>query len=306
MGYHLLSIDSPQCSLSCKDGQVTCRVDGEEVPRTIPLEDVASILITSFSASIHSNLLVEAAKHGVSVIFCESFQPISVLLPANRSTDTALTRAQVDLAKRERDMLWRRTVDAKCRNQLLLSEHWQPDHPKLSELRHYESGKHECKEAICARLHWEVFGTMIGQPDYCRERSQDGVNALLNYGYAVLLSTVLQRLFGMGLDPTFGIFHVTREHATPLAYDLMEPFRPLVDASVAAWVNQQSSSLSVTREFRSHITQVMLQRIEHQGERMEARNAVEAVARSFRRALKEGKTTLYKPWTPNATKWAGC
>jgi CRISP-associated protein Cas1 len=306
MGYHLLSIDSPQCSLSCKNGQVTCRVDGEEVPRTIPLEDVASILITSFSASIHSNLLVEAAKHGVSVIFCESFQPISILLPANRSTDTALTRAQVDLAKRERDMLWRRTVDAKCRNQLLLSEHWQPDHPKLSELRHYESGKHECKEAICARLHWEVFGTMIGQPDYCRERSQDGVNALLNYGYAVLLSTVLQRLFGMGLDPTFGIFHVTREHATPLAYDLMEPFRPLVDASVAAWVNQQGSALNVTREFRSHITQVMLQRIEYQGERMEARNAVEAVARSFRRALKEGKTTLYKPWTPNATKWAGC
>ena len=32
----------------------------------------------------------------------------------------------------------------------------------------------------------------------------------------------------VGLDPTFGIFHVTREQATPLAYDLMEPFRPCV------------------------------------------------------------------------------
>lgn len=55
------------------------------------------------------------------------------------------------------------------------------------------------------------------------------MNALLNYGYAVLLSTVLQKLFGVGLDPTFGIFHATREQATPLAYDLMEPFRPCVE-----------------------------------------------------------------------------
>ena len=46
MSYHIINIDSPQCSLSCKDGQVTCRMDGEEKPRTVPLEDVASIIIT--------------------------------------------------------------------------------------------------------------------------------------------------------------------------------------------------------------------------------------------------------------------
>jgi hypothetical protein len=47
MSYHIVSIDSPQCSLSCKDGQLTCKTaEGE---RKLPLEDVASIIVTSFS-----------------------------------------------------------------------------------------------------------------------------------------------------------------------------------------------------------------------------------------------------------------
>ena len=28
MSYHIVSIDSPQCSLSCRDGQLTCRTAG--------------------------------------------------------------------------------------------------------------------------------------------------------------------------------------------------------------------------------------------------------------------------------------
>ena len=97
MSYHIVSIDSPQCSISCKDGQLTCKTaEGE---RKLPLEDVASIIITSFSASIHSELFLEAAKHGVALIICEAFKPVSLVLPANRSTDTILSRAMLDLRR---------------------------------------------------------------------------------------------------------------------------------------------------------------------------------------------------------------
>src|SRR5208283_5075314 len=109
MSYHIVNIDSPQCSLSCKDGQLTCKTaDGE---RKLPLEDVASIIITSFSASIHSELFLQAAKLGVSLIICESFKPVSLVVPANRSTDTLLSRAMLNLTPRARALLWQRTVD---------------------------------------------------------------------------------------------------------------------------------------------------------------------------------------------------
>src|SRR6266436_2733831 len=108
MSYHIVSIDSPQCSLSCRDGQLTCKTaEGE---KKLPLEDVASIIITSFSASIHSNLFLEAAKHGVALIICESFKPVSLVLPANRSTDTLLTRAVLALSNQTRQALWRKTI----------------------------------------------------------------------------------------------------------------------------------------------------------------------------------------------------
>lgn len=311
MSYHIVSIDSPQCSLSCKDGQLTCRVDGEEGLRTIPLEDVASIIITSFSATVHSKLLIEAARHGIALILCEAFQPVSIMLPANRSTDTLLTRAQLDITGREKETLWRRTVNAKTKNQLLLAEHLAPNDPKLDELRKIVAGGHEHKEAMAARTHWGIFGRALEMPDFTRERELDGVNSLLNYGYAVLLSTVLQKLFGVGMDPTFGIFHATREKATPLAYDLMEPFRPCVDWRVAQWVRKcqaepQPKPLEVSKAFRAWVTAFPLEKVDYLDMTIEIRGVIEGVVRSFRRAVLEHKPTIYRPWTPNSIKWAGC
>lgn len=311
MSYHIVSIDDAQVSLSCRNGQLTCKVNGEDKPRTVPLEDVASILITSFSASLHSHLLIEAAKHGIALILCESFLPVSILLPANRSTDTLLTRAQLDITSREKETLWRRTVNAKVKNQVLLARHLAPGDGKLEELEAVLNSSHEHKEAMAARLHWGIFGRALGISEFLRDQTRDGVNALLNYGYAVLLSTTLQKLFGVGLDPTFGIFHVTREQATPLAYDLMEPFRPCVDWRVAQWARKMSreapdAPLEVTKEFRRWVTAFPLEKVDYLDMAIEIRGVIEGVVRSFRRALLEHKPTIYKPWTPNSIKWAGC
>lgn len=333
MSYHILSIDTPECSLSCKDGQVTCRTGADT--KTVPIEDVAAIIITSFSALVHSNLLLEAAKHGVALIICESFKPASLVLPANRSTDTLLTRAQVDLPTRSRETLWRRTVDAKCGNQLSLMRHLLPGHEALRGLEIIATGKHPQKEALCARAYWDLYGEALGIPEFTREREAGGVNALLNYGYAVLLSTVLQKLFGVGIDPTFGISHVVRERSTPLAYDLMEPFRPCVDWRVAQWVKRRSAvlpdsgtpgvqpgdngisppaaeatgpvapPLEVTKDFRRWVTAFPLVEVEYLDLTLDVRGVIEGVVRCFRKALLENKPVLYKPWTQRNSRWAG-
>jgi CRISPR-associated protein Cas1 len=239
MSFHIVSIDSPQCSIS-RDGQLVCRTaEGE---RKLPLEDVASIIITSFSAQIHSHLFLEAAKHGVALIICEDFKPTSLVLPANRSTDTLLTRALLKLDEKTIARLWQQTVEAKCRNQYALAIHLAPEDQMLPALRKVAWSRKPHKEAVCAKLFWQIFGRSQSQPEFTRDRQGSngvGLNQLLNYGYAVLLSTILQKLFGVGLDPTFGISHVQRERSTPLAYDLMEPFRPCVDWRVAQWVRRR-------------------------------------------------------------------
>jgi len=177
MSYHIVSIDSPQCSLSCRDGQLTCKTaEGE---RKLPLEDVASIIITSFSASIHSELFLEAAKHGVALIICEAFKPVSLVLPANRSTDTILSRAMLTLTPRARAHLWQKTIDAKCQNQFALAEHIAPQDKWLTGLRETAFGKKPHKEAICAKMFWQIFGRALNDENFVRERGRGGLNHFL-------------------------------------------------------------------------------------------------------------------------------
>jgi len=305
VSYHIVSIDSPQCSLSCKDGQLACKTaEGE---KKLPLEDVASIIITSFSASIHSELFLEAAKHGVALIICESFKPVSLVLPANRSTDTILSRAMLTLAPRVRASLWQKTIDAKCQNQFALAEHIAPQDKWLPGLRETAFGKKPHKEAICAKMFWQIFGRTLDDENFVRDRGRGGLNHFLNYGYAVLLSTVLQKLFGVGLDPTFGISHVERERSTPLAYDLMEQFRPCVDWRVVQWVkdNSDSTKWEVTKEFRKWVTGFPLERADYLDLTLEIQGVIEGVVRGFRKAVIENQPRHYKPWTPKNIKWAG-
>ena len=305
MSYHIVSIDSANCSLSCRDGQLTCKTaEGE---RKLPLEDVASIIITSFSANIHSQLFLEAAKHGVALIICEAFKPVSLVLPANRSTDTLLTRAVLNLPDKSRLQLWQRTVDAKCENQVALAEHIAPDNARLPDMKTTATGRKPHKEAIVAKSFWQTFGESLDDKEFTRSREGGGLNNLLNYGYAVLLSTVLQKLFGVGLDPTFGISHVARERSTPLAYDLMEPFRPCVDWRVYQWVKKHPdrAQWEVTKEFRGWVTGFPLERVDYLDFTLEIQGVIEGVVRGFRHAIMNNQPRLYKPWTPRNTKWAG-
>jgi CRISP-associated protein Cas1 len=58
------------------------------------------------------------------------------------------------------------------------------------------------------------------------------LSAILNYAYAVLESQVRIAATAHGLDPTIGYLHARRPGRVALVYDLMEPFRPRVDAQI--------------------------------------------------------------------------
>jgi CRISPR-associated protein Cas1 len=64
------------------------------------------------------------------------------------------------------------------------------------------------------------------------DHASDEINALLNYGYAILASEIKKFLNSVGLDSQIGFLHETLSSRTPLVYDLQELFRWLVDLSV--------------------------------------------------------------------------
>jgi CRISPR-associated protein Cas1 len=72
-----------------------------------------------------------------------------------------------------------------------------------------------------------------------RRPPKDRFNALLSFGYALLLKDVTNAILSVGLEPSLGFYHQPRTQAPPLALDLMEIFRVLlVDMPVLASVNR--------------------------------------------------------------------
>lgn len=95
-------------------------------------------------------------------------------------------------------------------------------------------------EGRIADIYWrhlqQVLPVKFGFTSRMHESHQmnasDPFNALLNYGYAILESQCRKALNSVGLEPTVGFLHEARQTKYPLVYDLQEPYRWIVDATV--------------------------------------------------------------------------
>ena len=219
-------------SLRLKDNQVkiALRAEGEE-ERSVPIEDVGVVLVENQQVSITVPLLNALADDNVAVIFCNAKGlPHSMLQPLEANTTQGETlRLQIDISEPLRKSLWKQIVEVKIKNQSRLLDKWQRNGSLLKpHYTHVLSGDADNREGIAARIYWmELMGE-----DFVRDRNEEGINALLNYGYAVLRAATARALVGSGLMPSLGLFHRNRSNSMPLADDIMEPFRPYVDDAV--------------------------------------------------------------------------
>jgi CRISPR-associated endonuclease Cas1 len=88
--------------------------------------------------------------------------------------------------------------------------------------------------------HWRSFGTrqslLTGSP----RLATNPPNAMLNLLYTVLASEARLAAAALGLDPAIGVLHYDTQARDSLAYDLMEPVRPQVDAFLLSWIVGQT------------------------------------------------------------------
>jgi CRISPR-associated protein Cas1 len=105
-------------------------------------------------------------------------------------------------------------------------------------------------EGIAARDYFAGFPLLIKNKDSrfvfdgrSRRPPTDRVNALLSFGYALLLQDCAGAAAGVGLDPAVGYLHEDRPGRLSLALDLMEELRaPVVDRLVIALINREQLS----------------------------------------------------------------
>ena len=97
-------------------------------------------------------------------------------------------------------------------------------------------------EAVASSRYFEYYTTLFpskynfrtrhGVGYSTKQNASDVINALLNYGYTVLAGEITKHINGLGLDAYYGFYHKNHESFQSLVYDLIEPFRWLVEKTV--------------------------------------------------------------------------
>lgn len=216
------------------------RDDERSLLSSVPCEDLGMLLVEEQGVTYSHAALTTLLRHGAALVVCgRDHLPAGMLMPFADHTEV-VTRLHLQLEAHRplRKQLWRQIVRAKIRAQAANLPPGTAARTRLLELaRNVRSGDPENAESQAAQAYWRAWldGVAAAELDlgpFRRDADRPGINALLNYGYAVLRAAMARALVAAGLQPALGLHHRNRSNPFCLADDLMEPLRPLVDARV--------------------------------------------------------------------------
>ena len=241
--------------LSCRDGFLLVSEKGEELGR-VPLDDVLGVIATAPGVSFSRSLVDSLATRGAAFVICgKNFTPAAWLVPmTGHHAQGERLRAQAAASVPLRKRAWQALVQSKLQWQAaaLAAAGIHPA-PLLSLVDKVRSGDPSNTEAQGARRYWKL---LFGK-SFQRNTDAPGLNARLNYGYAVLRAAAARAVAGAGLHPGLGVFHSSHKNPMPLADDLMEPFRPAIDAAVRLGMAGTDCEEGVTQEAKKQLVKTL-------------------------------------------------
>ena len=217
--------------LSVYRGFLKVTEDRAELGR-VPLDDITALILSGPQITLTKHLMEELAERNAVIVTCgRNWHPLSFTLPfAAHYQAAGVLRDQIAASEPLKKRLWQKVVRRKIENQAMVLRRYAPDHPKISELavltQRVKSGDPENMEAQAARHYWPA---LMGE-SFRRDRFAKDLNVYLNYGYTVLRAATARAVCGAGLHPALGVHHGSDGNPFALVDDLMEPFRPVVDA----------------------------------------------------------------------------
>ncbi len=228
--------------LSLKNDQLCIKVnpsnkDSQEVTR--PIEDIGVIIMDHGQITITHQAIRALQRNKSAIISCDdSHMPAGLMLPFNaNSLQSKVMKTQLSASLPLNKNLWQQTIKAKIHNQIAVLRYYGKNTKRLKVLvERVQSGDPNNIEGQASAYYWK---TLID--GFVRDQYGDPPNGMLNYGYAIIRSMVARAIVASGLHPTLGIFHKNQYNAYCLADDIMEPYRPFVDAKVLSICHQKES-----------------------------------------------------------------
>lgn len=218
-----------QSKISYKNRFLVVKQDVDE--KYIHLSEIDTIVVDSISVSISAYLLKELSENKINIIFCdERHNPFGELKSFySRHNSSKKIINQSNWTAKNKDNLWSKIVKNKILNQAILLDKIKSKNYNLvlSYVDDVTIGDKTNREGHAAKVYFNSLFTK----KFVRN-SDDSINSALNYGYAVLLSTINKEIVNNGYLTQIGIHHKNEFNEFNLSCDLMEPFRVIIDQFV--------------------------------------------------------------------------
>ncbi len=283
--------------LSYKDRALRIERDGEQIAR-VPLEDLGVLVLDGHGIALTKTLLSACAEYKVAVVLCgANHMPAGLLLPiAGHTRHNLILRDQIAAKEDVKKRAWQAIVQGKIENQSRVLKALVGKDTKVGRLKAFvRPGDPDNVEAKAASRY---FLTLFDE-QFVRARHEEGINAMLNYGYAVVRAAVARSICIAGLHPALGIHHKNQYNAYALADDLMEPLRPFVDAVAWKFVRENGEPEELTPPVKAELLRVLTLRAIWRRRRYPILTAIGHYVTRFREVLQAKKEDLpCVGWTP--------
>jgi len=272
--------------LETKLGYLVIRTDKEE---RIHLSEIETLMIESTAVSLTAMLISELSKNGVAIVFCnEKHLPESQVLPLNPNFNTSGNIFQQMLwgGKTVGDC-WAEVIKNKIAMQaMVLKQQGLEEHELLegyvSEVKSFDETN---REGHAAKVY---FNALFGK-DFGRKGNNE-INAALNYGYSIIMSAFAREIVAAGYLTQIGIWHRGQQNPYNLACDLMEPFRPIVDAMVIDIFKNDKEDI----KFKKRLQDLYLTTVKINNQTHQLYPAIRIFFRRVLQVLNEDSGTIYR------------
>lgn len=288
MSYRCIYIRTAE-KISLRDNNLVVKKEEREV--LVPLEDISIILLEDQKSVVTTRLIAALSEHYIGLIVCdESYKPVSLTLPlAMHYKQLKVFGLQMNVKKPLNSQLWELIIKRKIINQRKVLELTNQDQfaiDKLIELeKSVKSGDKGNIEAYAAKV---FFNSLYGKFFKRRQMVEDEINSALDYGYTILATNLSRLLTMYGFNTILGIHHFSMTNNFNLSYDLVEPYRPLVDYTVYTLLDELAYPLPLN--IREELIRILVKPIRLDNKNYLVEFAMEEMVLSYIKVLEQSRS----------------
>ena len=291
MGYRQVVIKKCE-KLNLEDRQLI--INKEDNSYKVPLEDINFVLIEDNKTVITSKVLAAFGAEGICLIVCDDkFEPISIMYPYNyHFKQLENIEKQLSLDDESKKIIWKEIVKAKIENEIAVLCQTSKEERVIDKLSQYvkeiKLGDETNREGLAAKMYFKsLFGS-----EFIRFYD-DTINAALNYAYQIVKSSIIRTLSIYGLNSYLGVNHKSKVNNFNLVYDLIEPYRAIVDLYV--YKIKDNFTLPLSFEIRKELINILNIPVISNNMKCTLEYSIEVLIKSYIKTISTGEINLIFP-----------